>query len=93
MKVTNASYIAELVGTFFFVLTILASAGNPYIVGAALALVIILIGGISGGSVNPAVSLAMFMQGALTPMELAVYAGSQLVAGAGAAYTYNMLKA
>jgi aquaporin Z len=86
------AYIAELVGSFFFILTIIASAGNPYIIGAALAVVILLIGGISGGHVNPAVSFAMFINGSLAPADLASYVVAQLVGGAGAAYAYKMIK-
>ena len=45
MKVTLSSYAAELVGTFFFLLSILASGGNPLVVGGALAIVVFLIAG------------------------------------------------
>ena len=85
------AYIAELVGTFAFILVILASGGNAYIIGAALAIVILLIGSISGGHVNPAVSFAMFMKGGLTPIELASYVVAQLIGGIGAIYAYRML--
>ena len=73
MKITVASYIAEYIGAFFFILAIFASGGNPLIIGAALALVIFLVASISGGHVNPAVSLAMYMNGALKPVDLFSY--------------------
>lgn len=87
------AYIAELVGTFAFILVILASGGNAYIIGAALAVVVLLIGSISGGHVNPAVSFAMFMKGGMTPIEFASYVVAQLIGGLGAVYAYKMVSA
>jgi len=89
MRITNSSYLAEAIGTFVLVLSVLASAGNALIVGGALALVIFLIGSVSGGNVNPAVSLAMMLNGSLTGRELIGYAVAQLVGGAGAAAVYR----
>ena len=51
-------YLAEFLGTGFFVYVILAT-GNPIAIGAALALAILLSMNISGGHINPAVSLVM----------------------------------
>lgn len=93
MQITGASYVAELVGTFFFVLSIFASGGNPLVIGAALALVIFLISKISYGLVNPAVSLGFFLKGTLSIHEFLMYAVAQLVGGAGAYYAYKMVKA
>ena len=86
-------YVAEYIGTFFFILSIFASAGNPLIIGSALALVIFLISPISGGHVNPAVSLAMYMNGALKPVDLFSYVFAQLLGGVSAYYAYKMVKA
>jgi len=93
MKITFASYVAEYIGAFFFILAIFASAGNPLIIGAALALVIFLVANISGGHVNPAVSLAMYMNGSLKPTDLFSYVFAQLLGGASAYYAYKMVKA
>ena len=92
MKVTGLSYVAEYLGAFFFILTIFASAGSPLIVGGALALVIFLVSSISGGHVNPAVSVAMFMNGTLKPVELIGYAVAQIAGGINAYYSYTLLK-
>ena len=89
MIVTGASYIAELVGTFFFVLSIMASGGHPLAIGGALALVIYLIASVSGGHVNPAVSAAMWFNGSLTPVELVFYVLSQIVGALGAVVAYK----
>lgn len=92
MKVTVTSYIAEYIGAFFFILAIFASGGNPLIIGASLALVIFLIASISGGHLNPAVSLAMYMNGSLKTVELLSYIGAQLLGGLSAYYAYSMAK-
>jgi aquaporin Z len=92
MNITSLSYVAEYVGTFFFILAIFASGGNPLIIGGALALAIFLIADRSGGHVNPAVSLAMYMNGALKGSDLAMYVLAQLLGGASAFYAYRMTK-
>lgn len=81
--------LAEFLGTFLLVLTILASGGNAWITGGALALIILLVGSMSGAHVNPAVSLAMFLRGALSNQELVAYVVVQLLGGASALYSYN----
>jgi aquaporin Z len=93
MRITGASYLAEFLGTFFFVLSIFASGGNPLVIGSALALVIFLISKISYGMVNPAVSLAMFFKGTLDVSELLMYIVAQFIGGASAYYAYKMVKA
>ena len=85
-------YVAEYLGTFFFILAIFSSGGNPLIIGGALALVIFLIGGISGGHVNPAVSASMFMNNSLSMDKFLGYVVAQLLGGASAYYTYRMAK-
>lgn len=90
MNIPLLPYFAEYAGAFFFILAIFASGGNPLVIGAALALVIFLIGGISGGHVNPAVSLAMLLNHKISGMKFAGYALAQLLGGASAYYTYKM---
>ena len=81
--------LAEFLGTFLLVLTIIASGGNPWITGGALARIILLVGSMSGAYVNPAVSLAMFLKGALSTQEVVAFVVVQLLGGASALYTYN----
>lgn len=85
-------YLAEYLGTFFFILAIFSSGGNPLIIGGALALVIFLIGSISGGHVNPAVSVSMFLNNSISMNKLLGYIVAQLLGGASAYYTYRMAK-
>ena len=82
--------VAEFFGTFLFLLSILAT-GNAFIIGATLAFVIFFIGNVSGGHVNPAVSFAMFLKGAISSTELASYVAVQLAAASGAFYAYQAL--
>jgi aquaporin Z len=91
MRVTSVSYLAEFVGTFFFILSIFMSGGNPLIIGGALALVIFMISGVSGGHVNPAVSFAMLMDGSLTAPQMLSYATAQLLGGGAAYYAYRRM--
>lgn len=93
MRIGIESYLAELVGTFILVLTILGTGGNAYLVGLSLAVVILFTGAISGGMVNPAVSFAMYLKGMLMPIEFAYYVIAQLLGGAGAFYAFKMIKA
>jgi aquaporin Z len=82
--------LVEFFGTFLLLISILAT-GNAFIIGATLALIILLIGGISGAHVNPAVSLAMFVKGGLSSTEFVGYAFAQLAGGAAAYYAYKAL--
>lgn len=81
--------LAEFLGTFLLVLSIIASGGNAWVIGGTLAVIILLVGSMSGAHVNPAVSLAMFLKGALSSQELGAYVVVQLLGGAASLYAYN----
>jgi glycerol uptake facilitator-like aquaporin len=81
--------LAEFLGTFLLMLSILASGGNAWIIGATLALVVLLVGNLSGGYVNPAVSLAMLHKGALSTQELVSYAVVQLLGATASVYAFQ----
>jgi len=70
-------YLVEFFGTCFLVFVIIAT-GNPLAIGAALALAILLTKDISGGHVNPAVSIAMASLGKLPVQELIPYILAQV---------------
>ena len=74
------NYLAEFFGTALLVYVILAT-GNPLAIGATLALIILLIGTISGGHVNPAVSIVMASIGRLPIDELVPYCLAQIFGG------------
>jgi aquaporin Z len=81
--------LAEFLGTFLLVLAILASGTNAWVVGGTLALVILLVGNLSGAQVNPAVSMAMFVKGALTTQEFASYVVVQLLGATASVYAFQ----
>lgn len=88
----QSAYLAEYLGSFFFILAILMSGGNALVIGGALVLTVVLIGGISGGHVNPAVSVAQYLQGRLRPSDLVMYVALQLLGGVSAYYAYRYAK-
>ena len=89
MRVTTASYLAEFVGTFFFILSIFASGGNALVIGAALALVVYLGGKISGGDFNPAVTVMMVIAGKQPKEQLVGYILAQILGGLAALELYK----
>ncbi len=70
-------YLAEFLGTLFFMYIIIAT-GNPLAIGAALALAILMTGNISGGYINPAVTISMAAAGKLDVNEIIPYVLAQV---------------
>jgi aquaporin Z len=85
------NYLVEFFGTAFFIYVILAT-GNPLAIGAALALVILLTSSISGGHINPAVSIVMASAGKLPTTELIPYCLAQIFGGLVALELYKRYK-
>jgi aquaporin Z len=73
-------YLVEFLGTLFFVYIILAT-GNAIAIGAAMAIIVMIGGSISGGNFNPAVSVAMVAAGRLSSSELLPYILAQTFGG------------
>jgi aquaporin Z len=73
-------YIAEFLGTALFLYVILA-VGSPIAIGLALTLVIIMVGHVSGGHFNPAVSVMMALAGRLSMKDLLPYVLAQVSGG------------
>lgn len=93
-------YAAELIGTFFLVLTIGctgigAGAGviAPLAIGAALMVMIFAGGHISGAHYNPAVTLGVLLRGRLKAGDVVPYIIAQLAGAALAAITVRFLRA
>ena len=82
------NYLAEFLGTAFFVYVILAT-GNPLAIGAALALIILITSNISGGHINPAVSVVMASVGKIDTSDLIPYIVSQILGGLVALEVYK----
>ena len=85
------NYLVEFFGTAFFIYVILAT-GNPLAIGAALALVVLLTSSISGGHINPAVSIVMASAGKLPTTELIPYCLAQIFGGLVALELYKRYK-
>jgi glycerol uptake facilitator-like aquaporin len=74
------NFLVEFFGSLFFVYIILITS-NPVAIGFALALVLILTKDISGGYLNPAVTIAMVSAGKLPSDELVLYCVAQILGG------------
>lgn len=73
-------YLAEFVGTMFFVLVVLSSS-NPLVVGAGLALAVMVTAKVSGGHLNPAISVAMSVAKKMPSNDLLPYIVAQVAGG------------
>jgi aquaporin Z len=91
--------VVEMIGTFFFVLTIGQvvidpGAGDfaPIAIGAVLMVMIFAGGHISGGHYNPAVTLGVMLRGKASGADMAGYWIAQLVGAALAAFAVRFFK-
>jgi aquaporin Z len=84
-------YLVEFLATTFFVYIILVT-GNPLAIGAALALVILLTINISGGYVNPAVTIVMASAGNIPTSDIVPYILAQVFGGLVALEIYKRFK-
>ena len=84
-------YLVEFLGTMFFLYVILAT-GNALAIGAALTLVILVGGAISGGNFNPAVSVMMAAAGKLPTNDVVPYILAQVAGGLVALELYKRVK-
>ena len=92
-------YIAELIGTFFLVLTIGctvigngAGAFAPLAIGSALMVMIFAGGHISGAHFNPAVTLGVWLRGKCESKDVAPYMIFQIIGAVLAALAVKYLK-
>lgn len=93
-------YIFEFVGTFFLVLTVgmvvidpgIPEGFAPIAIGTVLAVMIFATGHISGGHLNPAVTLGVLLRGKATRTDAAFYWVAQLLAGVVAAIAVSLMK-
>lgn len=80
ITVQMRKYFSEFLGTLFFLFVILATR-DPLAIAVALALVIVLLGPISGAHVNPAVTFMMFANKELAKSDLLPYVLAQIAGG------------
>lgn len=74
-------YLAEFVGTMFFLLVILSTGGEALAVGAALAIAIMVVGKVSGGHLNPAVTVMMAVAKKMNSNDVLPYIVAQVAGG------------
>jgi len=93
-------YITELIGTFFFVLTVgctVIGGGHGVIpalaIGAALMIMVYAGGHISGGHFNPAVTLGVWIRGRCAGKDVIPYMIFQFIGAALAALAVGYLRA
>jgi len=82
------AYIGEFLGTAALVLSILVFSGNALYITAAFGLIIYSLGKISGGHINPAVSIAMALKGKISMSNLPGYIVAQVLGGLASVYIY-----
>lgn len=85
-------YIAEFIGTFFLILTVgctvipsIPGIIPPLAIGAALMVMVYAAGHISGGHLNPAVTLGVWIRGRCETKDVLPYWVAQVLAGVAAA--------
>ena len=84
-------YLAEFTGAFTLVMVILVT-GNPLMIGGALALIILLTASISGGHINPAVTMVMAAKGRISTTDLIPYIIAQILGGLVALEIFKKVK-
>jgi aquaporin Z len=92
-------YLAEFIGTFFLVLTIGCTAVKaesgvvpPLAIGSILMTMIFAGGHVSGGHFNPAVTIAVWIRGRCSTLDVPGYMIAQVLGGAAAAFVALFLK-
>lgn len=93
------NYIAEFIGTFFLVLfgtgAVTLGNGSPIVIafafGLAITLMVYAIGPVSGAHINPAVSLAMYINKRMSLTDMVAYWVSQILGAIVASSVVKMI--
>ena len=88
MKVNK--YVCEFLGTMFYLYVMMAS-GKPLAVAAAILVVMMMVGPISGAHVNPAVTIMMANAGKLQMNDVLPYILAQVAGGLAALELYRKM--
>lgn len=84
-------YLAEFLGSIFFVYIVLMT-GNPLAMGAGLAFAILLTTSVSGGYINPTITIVMASIGKLDTNDIVPYIIAQVLGGLVALELYKRIK-
>jgi aquaporin Z len=93
-----SKYAAEFIGVYFLVLTVgcnvhSGSIGGALSVGSMLAVMVYALGSVSGGHLNPAVTLCIALRGGhITAPDALMYMCAQFSAAVTAAMTYAVMQ-
>ena len=82
--------LAEYFGTFLLGLAYLSSVSIVWL-AAIFSVILFLTIPISGGCINPAISLIKYLNGSLGTTELALYTAVQMLAGTTSFYVFKLL--
>jgi aquaporin Z len=83
--------LVEFLGTLFLMFIILAT-NNYLAIGAALALLVLFGGKISGGAYNPAVAVGLCMAGKISKQNLLPYIVVETLGAVAAYYLYKQIR-
>ena len=75
--ISLSRFLAECLGTMIFFSGILASGGKPWVVGLSLYIAANIVGDVSGGHLNPAVTTMQLFRGQINVVNALGYIGSQ----------------
>lgn len=84
-------YLVEFLGSIFFVYVVLAT-GNPLAIGAAFAIAVLMTKNISGGFINPMITITMAAAGQITNIEILPYCIAQILGGLVALELYKRIR-
>jgi len=85
-------YLAEFLGTLIFAYVLLATSGNAVAVAATLAILIMILGPISGGLLNPAFVFVKASSGELAIKEVLPYCFAEILGGLTAVQIFQYVK-
>ncbi len=81
-------YIVEFLGTFLF-LSVVVATTNPLLIALALLTSTVLVAGVSGAHLNPAISTMFYAKGSLSFNDLLGYISAQIGGGLAALAAYK----
>jgi len=84
-------FAGEFIGTFFLVFAILRST-NPLVIAGAFFAAISIAGALSGGHINPVVTIVSFLKGSISTNSIPIYFAAQLFGGLAAYFLNKQLK-
>ena len=82
------NYLYEFIGSLFFIFVVL-STGNPLIVGLTYSLIKLILMNLSGGHINPIISITMAVSGKLPIEDVFPYCVVQIFGGL---FAYEIFK-